>query len=450
MSSLSNGSINNDSETRPTQDSDSLTAVDYLANQFELEKQAKEIMPFDPNECTYTKGELRQTIFACLTCSNENNNNPIGVCYSCSIQCHSNHDLVELFTKRNFVCDCGTTRMKNTPNGACKLRRGKSNLELSADDVPSSSNTYNQNYFGKFCGCEQIYNPVEETGHMIQCYFGFTCGEDWYHDKCIMGLNPKQSTRSEADGQNLLDKLSPPGLDAGLQFLGSDEKIQQMKEDNVNEEGEENEVDSIEKLKYFPKLDSFEQYICWTCVDRFKEIFNSLDSLIPGIIVEKLPRFEGIESIEEWNQLRQRTTEPKQKKIKTENKSQEPVKEMYSIFLGSEFKEKIKSEFEKMDKSSKLYKFIENNSHLFDDDPVYQPPTDQSEEEWSTTVSYLDMCAADALHTLPKGKAIESIEAYDKIRSKLRDFFKPFAEQGKVVTEDEVKNFFGKFNEENE
>lgn len=53
------------------------------------------------------------------------------------------------------------------------------------------------------------------------------------------------------------------------------------------------------------------------------------------------------------------------------------------------------------------------------------------------------MGAAEALDSLPRDRAIESIQAYDKIRSKLREFFKPFAEQGKIVTEDEVRNFFG-------
>ena len=49
-----------------------LTAVDYIQNQEELEKEARELMPYDPNECTYEMGELRQPLFACLTCSAEN------------------------------------------------------------------------------------------------------------------------------------------------------------------------------------------------------------------------------------------------------------------------------------------------------------------------------------------------------------------------------------------
>lgn len=81
---------------------ESLTAIDYINQQEELEREARILMPFDPNECTYELGELRQQVYACLTCSRTNDNQPIGVCYSCSIQCHSKHELVELFTKRSF------------------------------------------------------------------------------------------------------------------------------------------------------------------------------------------------------------------------------------------------------------------------------------------------------------------------------------------------------------
>ena len=53
------------------------------------------------------------------------------------------------------------------------------------------------------------------------------------------------------------------------------------------------------------------------------------------------------------------------------------------------------------------------------------------------------MSALDVIQNLPRDQAIEGIQAYNTIKAKLRDFFKPFAEQGKIVTEDEVKSFFG-------
>jgi len=33
-----------------------------------------------------------------------------GFCYSCSITCHTDHDVYELWTKRHFRCDCGNSK----------------------------------------------------------------------------------------------------------------------------------------------------------------------------------------------------------------------------------------------------------------------------------------------------------------------------------------------------
>lgn len=128
--------------------SDSITAMDYISSQLDLEREAKELMPYDPNTCTYTMGALRQQIYACMDCYRKTNKLS-GICYSCSIQCHSDHELVELFTKRQFTCDCGTTRMDHSCNLRSKVK----------DDIPSSSNDYNQNFKGLFCTCAKIYNP---------------------------------------------------------------------------------------------------------------------------------------------------------------------------------------------------------------------------------------------------------------------------------------------------
>lgn len=50
----------------------------------------------------------RQALYACLTCTPEARTDPTkraGVCLACSYACHDGHDMVELYTKRNFRCD---------------------------------------------------------------------------------------------------------------------------------------------------------------------------------------------------------------------------------------------------------------------------------------------------------------------------------------------------------
>ena len=90
-----------------------------------MEADAREVLPYKFDSCTNFFGPMRQTLFACLTCSPPPASaaqvyTPAGICYACSIACHGDHDLVELFSRRNFVCDCGTTRMPSTSK--CTLR----------------------------------------------------------------------------------------------------------------------------------------------------------------------------------------------------------------------------------------------------------------------------------------------------------------------------------------
>lgn len=445
-------------------DSKTITAVDYINQQNDLEKEARELMPYEPDECTYVKGELNQSVFACLTCSRDNNNTPIGVCYSCSIQCHASHELIELFSKRNFVCDCGTKRIANTPNGACKLRLrsllnsanggefrprtgsvslghrsfgSQSNLELPAEDIPGS-NSYNQNFKGLFCSCKRPYNPLEESGNMLQCYFGFECGEDWYHENCILGFPPtsnedqmKPNKKTSTFGENILDKLAEPGEEASL-----DDSFLSTRDDS----------DITTPIQHFPNLDDFDVFICWKCVLKFPKVFSELKTH-NDIVLSALPHFNNINSNQEWEDmykkyLSKHVDEPLAKKVKLEHDSKvsksESEPESESFFLKHGFKQKL-DHLKQSTENNQLKDFLINNEFLCKPDPIYEP---RRESDQSSTGSLLDL-GTEALLSLPREKAVEGLQAYDKIRSKLRDFFKPFAEEGKVVTEKEVREFFG-------
>lgn len=62
-------------------------------------------------------GHVRQPVFSCLTCTQQSGQKA-GICATCSITCHAEHDQVELFSRRNFQCDCGTTRLG--PQASCE------------------------------------------------------------------------------------------------------------------------------------------------------------------------------------------------------------------------------------------------------------------------------------------------------------------------------------------
>ncbi|XP_072545293.1 putative E3 ubiquitin-protein ligase UBR7 isoform X2 [Salminus brasiliensis] len=124
----------------------------------------------DPNQCSFQQGYMkRQAVFACNTCTSEGMG-PAGVCLACANHCHDGHDIFELYTKRNFCCDCGN---KKFGSFECKLSPKK--------DSQNVKNLYNHNYLGRYCSCDRPYpDDDDQVGEeMIQCII---C-EDWYHSK---------------------------------------------------------------------------------------------------------------------------------------------------------------------------------------------------------------------------------------------------------------------------
>ncbi|KAJ2827103.1 hypothetical protein FBU31_003262 [Coemansia sp. 'formosensis'] len=172
-----------------------VTACSFLVAQADLEREAAEVLPGKFDECTYDKGYIRQPLYACLTCTHpplkyhqgatgpdsahQPTTDPAGMCYSCSIECHAGHEVIELFTKRQFRCDCGTKRLllSSEQGACCRLKSARPMLA----NLENANNVYNHNFWGMYCTCDKFYTPEDETGVMIQCY---VCN-DWYHDSCI-------------------------------------------------------------------------------------------------------------------------------------------------------------------------------------------------------------------------------------------------------------------------
>ncbi|PWA49714.1 Zinc finger, FYVE/PHD-type [Artemisia annua] len=142
---------------------------EYLEQVEHQELEADLVLGGDEGkECTYAKGYMkRQAIFSCLTCAPDGNG---GVCTACSLSCHDGHEIIELWTKRKFKCDCGNSKFGA---GYCKL--------LPSKDSENEENAYNQNFKGKYCTCGRPYpDPdAEEQVEMIQCCI---C-EDWFHEE---------------------------------------------------------------------------------------------------------------------------------------------------------------------------------------------------------------------------------------------------------------------------
>lgn len=159
---------------------------EYLKDVEEQELEADLVLGGDEGkECTYTSGYMkRQAIFSCLTCTPDGN---AGVCTACSLSCHDGHEIIELWTKRNFRCDCGNSKFGEF---FCKLLPNK--------DIENVENSYNHNFKGSYCTCGRPYpDPdIEEQVEMIQCC---VC-EDWFHEEHL-GLESSDEVPRDGEGE---------------------------------------------------------------------------------------------------------------------------------------------------------------------------------------------------------------------------------------------------------
>lgn len=129
----------------------------------------------------------------CTPDAKEDPTNRAGVCLACSLKCHEDHELVELYTKRNFRCDCGNPKFRSHP---CQFTPNKLHL--------NEENIYNQNFSGLYCICQRPYpDPdVTEEDEMIQCII---C-EDWLHSAHLDATVPDNDQYAEMVCKSCMQK----------------------------------------------------------------------------------------------------------------------------------------------------------------------------------------------------------------------------------------------------
>ncbi|KAG9448287.1 hypothetical protein H6P81_014415 [Aristolochia fimbriata] len=167
-----------------------MTIDEYIEDIEAQELEADLVLGGDEGkECTYSKGYMRrQALFSCLTCTPNGN---AGVCTACCLSCHDGHEIIELWTKRNFRCDCGNSKFQEF---SCKLYADK--------EPENTGNNYNQNFKGSYCTCFCPYpDPnAEEQVEMIQCCI---C-EDWFHESHL-GLEASEEIPRDEEGEPLYE-----------------------------------------------------------------------------------------------------------------------------------------------------------------------------------------------------------------------------------------------------
>ncbi|KAI9598437.1 hypothetical protein BDF19DRAFT_432516 [Syncephalis fuscata] len=370
-------------------DDSTVTAIDVLQAQVALEREAAEVLPGRFDRCTRSLGPTRQSAYACLTCSPTQ---PHGICYACSIACHADHRLVELFERRRFLCDCATDLpTSNSNSNSCQIQSNDTSIYDIENEDKGSGNTavttsssytttknikrnqYDHNYLGRFCRCDEEYDPDKEPGTMYQCAI---C-EDWFHDRCINNMPQCTDLFEEFCCQSCVVRLpflKHYAIDTNNTVIDKDTQV-------VEKEEKEN---SEEKKRSYPDNDT---------------------------------------TIEEI------TT--KRVKIELNNHHNHHN----NVELESKVTECWRNQLCHCQQCMDIYN-KEDVTYLLSVEETYQPEKD---EDSDTSLFELGM---QQLAHMDRTRAIDGLLAYNQLCGEIKSFLGQFATTGKVVTKSDVESFF--------
>ncbi|KAK1579545.1 putative zinc finger in N-recognin-domain-containing protein [Colletotrichum navitas] len=464
---------------------DSQTAAEFIRDQMQLEADAREALPYSIENCTKILGSLRQSVFACLTCNPPPTNpkdayDSAGVCYACSVQCHGEHTLVEIFTKRNFTCDCGTKRYPST--SPCSLRINPVNNTKGGvhSEEPDANNKYNQNFRNRFCACECDYDPFQQKGTMFQCLGLGTvetggCGEDWYHPGCLVGLGPNwfEGMKREKEPKSKGEITD----DADLPTISKDSEARPAEAVGAapavgSKEEEEDDDDDPPMPPGFPGEDDFEAFLCYKCVNANPWIkkYAGAKGFLPAVFSSQ--KQEGVSISEETTRKRKADddgAEPEVKRLKGDSEPSEdgpdsratkakeepneavstckwaalppPPRGEFSLFMKEDFRNNFC-------RCSSCYRNLDPHPQLLEEEETYEPPLSDganSEHGGSTNGSgSLLERGESALRNVDRVRAIEGVMAYNHLKEQLKPFFQQFAESGQAIGAEDIKSYFAK------
>ncbi|TYJ56609.1 hypothetical protein B9479_002701 [Cryptococcus floricola] len=399
-----------------------------------IQDDARETLPFKFDECSYGKGHLRQSVWSCIDCGGK------GVCYGCSISCHGEHKLVELWTKRSFRCDCPTTSMQPEPpaGNQVKRRRCALNPPEIQPQSPNHNNKYTHNFEGEFCRCGRDYDAETEEEAMLSC---LGC-EDWFHESCL-NLRLPASIESEATTEQL-----PTPVTASSQHLG--EPVPASSAPSVDAQAAEEEDDDDERV-IIPS-DTYDSLICSACV-RSNPFMKSQAGKGGWMMIEpsssgswevigKSVTGSDSQSVDEMKNgkraLQEDEADAHAKKIKLDDatvkaSSGEETSDWKwqgkgDVFLSHGIREKLKTQ---LDEST-----ISSLPFPLEDGDIYEPARDEQEDQTTEEVM------TQALSNLPRVQTIEALHGYQRLKNRLSEMLAERAADGRSVSKEDVDEMF--------
>lgn len=403
----------------------------------------------------------RQALYACLTCVPEAKDDPkkrVGVCLACTYNCHDGHDLIELYTKRNFRCDCGTSVILNV---TCKLDTHK------LDD--NGQNKYNHNFSGTYCICKRPYpDPEDDTpDDMIQCIM---C-EDWYHMRHLAVAAPDTDDFDEMICQ-LCTKQH--------EFLNHYSHLSIMPKNEDNSIASDADVTMNESTSATPNTSAVDCDVNAKCDDVEVKAGDILDDEINQCIrdiieINKSNQQSESEPCSSTSKAMSADAGSSNMKRKNENSNATanadvPIKKrkcedgsavsssasdvpststnvcrkpkaIFHKFTGASFwLNDWRKELCQCVECMEMYK-RGDIEFITDMEDTVQYYTEQGKAKGRPRISAEDMLMS-TISNMDHVAKIEAITCYNKLKSKLTDFLATFVSKDQVITETDVKNFF--------
>ncbi|XP_055309588.1 putative E3 ubiquitin-protein ligase UBR7 [Sitodiplosis mosellana] len=416
------------------EDGEILTLSDLLNEQREIDEDVVAVLGgSDENHCTYSQGYIkRQALYACLTCVPESKDKPekrAGVCLACSYKCHDGHDLVELYTKRNFRCDCGTSKILAI---RCKLEANK------MED--NDKNTYNQNFSGVYCTCHRPYPDENDDvqDEMIQCVF---C-EDWFHSRHLDAKVPDANAFDEMICDSCTLKNDFLNFYSGYCITPSDDAAADT---TINTSDDLNVTDS-EVASTAP-----EKGLAETLEKKDANLNAEIDQCYKGIIEINKNNVQSDNSTNKRSSADTNDDIPPGKKAKLDDEAtasssssdvcRKPTFALFKFTGASFWQLEWRSKLCKCSKCLDMYKQNDVEFLLDDEDTVhaYQEKGKAKAENRTTSIHDETM---RALSGMDRVQQIEAVMAYNKLKKKLTEFLTSFVSSEQVVTAKDVDTFF--------
>ncbi|CAL9691911.1 unnamed protein product [Knipowitschia caucasica] len=389
-----------------------VSLVDVLQEDEELEEEASAVLAAsDADHCSYSQGYVkRQALYACGTCC-PSGGAAAGVCLACSYKCHEGHQLYELYTKRNFRCDCGNSKFKDF---SCKLNPDKQEV--------NSANKYSHNFYGLYCTCSRPYPDPEDQveDQMIQCVL---C-EDWLHGRHLGAPVPESVEIHEMICESCMNQnlflWTYANHYAEYEIKSDPDQTEDPEEDSEDTEprGKRARCDGAELKEEEPKGAELKQ-------EEAKGVELKQEKPKGAELKQEVSEGAGLKQEDPKGPCRL-------KKLQVIGQSR---RQSGATFWPSGWRSRLCT-------CSDCQKLLSEAGALFlldEGDTVLAYETKGRSLERTNQSTDPLMSALDRLNRVQQ---LELIHGYNDLKTELKDFLQTFASEGKVVTPDDIRQFF--------